>query len=412
MKRHTEQRTVRSFVRRMPTINLQPTFQRGAVWTKKQKQLLIDSILTDLDIPKIYLHELDDDDEFDEAAVDGQQRLTAITEFFNNEFPLSNQVNDIGNISVKGKRFVELTENLKDKFESYELTVITLADASLEDVEEMFLRLQNGTSLNPAEKRNAMRGEMTLFIRSIAQHKFFESCGFKNNRFTFDNIAAQMALVAISGNAKADVGNTELVKLYEKNEEFDHKSAQSKIIASTLDYLHEAFPEKTPELTKLTALSLFSIALHLRLNYSIKNMEENFGTIFHSFEVARREDLRKPIGERNDYLKMYQEACASSTTSGKSTGIRFDALLQFYLEKEPNLPLLDGQRSFTEEQRLFIFRRDKQKCQLKIKCEGKSCEWNDWHADHVIPWSKGGATTVENGQIACVECNLAKGGET
>ena len=34
---------------------------------------------------------------------------------------------------------------------------------------------------------------------------------------------------------------------------------------------------------------------------------------------------------------------------------------------------------------------------------------DDWHADHKVPYSKGGLTTVENGQVACAECNLAKG---
>jgi superfamily II DNA or RNA helicase len=34
---------------------------------------------------------------------------------------------------------------------------------------------------------------------------------------------------------------------------------------------------------------------------------------------------------------------------------------------------------------------------------------NDWHADHVIPHSKGGPTDVINGQALCPPCNLKKG---
>lgn len=33
----------------------------------------------------------------------------------------------------------------------------------------------------------------------------------------------------------------------------------------------------------------------------------------------------------------------------------------------------------------------------------------DFHADHVKAWSKGGSTTVANGQALCARCNLAKG---
>lgn len=33
----------------------------------------------------------------------------------------------------------------------------------------------------------------------------------------------------------------------------------------------------------------------------------------------------------------------------------------------------------------------------------------DWHADHMVPWSKGGATELDNGQAMCPACNLKKG---
>ena len=32
-----------------------------------------------------------------------------------------------------------------------------------------------------------------------------------------------------------------------------------------------------------------------------------------------------------------------------------------------------------------------------------------FHADHKKPWSKGGETTVNNGQALCAKCNLSKG---
>lgn len=33
----------------------------------------------------------------------------------------------------------------------------------------------------------------------------------------------------------------------------------------------------------------------------------------------------------------------------------------------------------------------------------------NFHADHVSPYSKGGTTTLQNGQALCPKCNLVKG---
>lgn len=61
-------------------------------------------------------------------------------------------------------------------------------------------------------------------------------------------------------------------------------------------------------------------------------------------------------------------------------------------------------RSFTAMQRIELFSRSGGNC--------KSCNapitLTDFHADHVIPWSKGGKTTLANGQALCRTCNLSK----
>jgi hypothetical protein len=406
MRRGTEQRTVRSFCRRMKKINLQPTYQRGAVWSKPQKQLLIDSILRDLDVPKIYLREISAD-LYEEEAVDGQQRLTAIYGFFNDEFPLSKDSDDIENQVIAGKRFSTLDEDVKDLFEAYELTVVILRNASEEEVEEMFLRLQNGTTLNAAEKRNAMRGNMKDFVRSVAQHKFFNNCGFKNHRFAHDLIASQMIRTAFEGEP-CGVKSADLVKMYERNENFDATSKEAKKITKTLDLLQEAFPEKTPELTKLTSLSLFILFSYLKENFDIKNRVTELGRWFIDFETWRKADEQRPSDERDPEMVTYQDKMSRTTDSQDSVEYRHRTLLTRVLKDIPDLVPLDPQRIFSHEQRMAIFRRDGGICQVKLKCDGAKCTWDHWHTDHKVAWSNGGETTVENGQVSCVECNLAK----
>jgi 5-methylcytosine-specific restriction endonuclease McrA len=84
-------------------------------------------------------------------------------------------------------------------------------------------------------------------------------------------------------------------------------------------------------------------------------------------------------------------------------------MLRNLLETFPMLSRKDNQRDFTYVQKLAVFRRDKGICQLRIKCNGEKLTWDDWQCDHITPWSKGGKTTVKNGQVSCASCNLSKG---
>ncbi len=83
-----------------------PTYQRGLVWTEEQRRLLIDSVFTGIDIPKLYLQKVPEGWD----CIDGQQRIRAIVGFYD------------GEIEYRTKTFQEL-DNLKSKFENYVLTI-------------------------------------------------------------------------------------------------------------------------------------------------------------------------------------------------------------------------------------------------------------------------------------------------
>lgn len=61
-------------------IKTNPAYQRnGEIWTKEKRQLLIDSILNDYDIPKLYFHLLKDEQkstksiDYEYAIIDGRR---------------------------------------------------------------------------------------------------------------------------------------------------------------------------------------------------------------------------------------------------------------------------------------------------------------------------------------------------
>lgn len=294
-------------------------------------------------------------------------------------------------------------------FDNYTLDIIVISNSDEEEVREMFLRLQNGTTLKAQEKRNAMPGKMRDFIKNLAEHKFFENCGFSNKRYTFDLVAAQMTLLELEGSL-TNIKNADLNKMYTENKEFDDNSKEAKKVKKVLDYLLKVFPEKTPELRRGNiVISLYAIASQLLNGYIISERFEDIRNWFIDFEAYRREQKDLAAEEQDTETMTYQEKISHSTDAKESIEWRHEFLLRKLFEAISDIELKDDMRSFTHEQRLAIYRKDKGMCQLKIKCNGEKCNWDNWEADHIIPHSKGGKTVVSNGQVACPACNSSKG---
>lgn len=76
-------------------IEMNPVYQReGDIWNSDKRQLLIDTIVNQFDVPKIYLHKFSqpveqDGNTYEFAVIDGKQRLTTIWAFIDGKFPLA-----------------------------------------------------------------------------------------------------------------------------------------------------------------------------------------------------------------------------------------------------------------------------------------------------------------------------------
>jgi hypothetical protein len=197
--------------------------------------------------------------------------------------------------------------------------------------------------------------------------------------------------------------------MYQENVKFNFNSPEAKKVKRVLDYLLQAFPEKTPELGRYNVISLYTLVSQLLERYVVQKRHNELANWFIEFERYRKEEDKKPEDECDQEIAVYHERIQHSTDSVDSIDWRHQFLIRTLFEAIPNIEQKDDQRLFTHEQRLAIYRRDGGKCQLKIKCNGEKCNWEKWEADHKIPWSKGGKTIVSNGQVACLACNSAKG---
>lgn len=187
-------------------IMLNPDYQRmGGVWTLEKKQLLMDSILNDYDIPKIYLHAFSREQKkangYAYAVIDGRQRLEAIWQFIEGKFTLSDdfKYQDDESIALARLGYSDIASSypkIKIKFDSFVLPVVGVDTDDQELIEDMFSRLNEAVPLNAAEKRNAIGGELVAAIREIANHDFFGRCvAFGNKRYQHREVAARLLLV-------------------------------------------------------------------------------------------------------------------------------------------------------------------------------------------------------------------------
>ena len=78
---------------------------------------------------------------------------------------------------------------------------------------------------------------------------------------------------------------------------------------------------------------------------------------------------------------------------------------KFVLDKGCEFRTIDKKRLFNPLQRIEIYERYKGICQ---NCN-KEAPWSEYAADHIFPFSKGGATETWNGQVLCQPCNSKKG---
>lgn len=187
-------------------IKLDPPYQRmGGVWTLEKKQLLIDSILNDYDIPKIYFHILSTKgnqvSQFEYAVIDGRQRLETIWDFIDGKFYLSEDFEHQRDVSIRlaGLNYNDISQKYprtKIKFDSFVLPVVGVETDDDDLIEDMFSRLNEAVPLNAAEKRNAIGGDFVRAIREITEHQFFlRKVVFTNRRYQHREVAARFLLI-------------------------------------------------------------------------------------------------------------------------------------------------------------------------------------------------------------------------
>ena len=159
-------------------LELQPDFQRNEVWSKAAQIALIDTVLRNIPIPKIYIKSIIRKEQTYRVVIDGQQRLTAILAFVENKLKL--KFSQLSFAEYNGMTFSELPEEMRNQILSYNIDFNEIFNPTDEEVRDLYARVNKYTvQLNKQELRRAdFPGEFLNLAENLSGLEFFDSCNF------------------------------------------------------------------------------------------------------------------------------------------------------------------------------------------------------------------------------------------
>ncbi|KKL80839.1 hypothetical protein LCGC14_2000730, partial [marine sediment metagenome] len=296
--------------------------------------------------------------------------------------------------------YSKLPRETQVAIDNYELNVVELLNYDDNDIRNLFRRLQSGKPLNTGEKLNAFPGSITPLMRSLAKHAIFRKVNFSLKRYKALQLVAQTFILCDYG--ITDIGARYLYEFFDNNLNADQNSRFYKQSKKMLNYMNRIITDTTcPEILKPSwFVNYFVFTKELLEKYSVTGMK---GEIYQFYK-----DFFSYIQQNKDLIlevKEFDNINRAGTNNKNSIKDRFNFMLVKFLSDYAIQPK-DLTRGFTEIQRIAIYRKDVNICQ-NPNC-GKDVPWDDYHADHKIPHSNSGPTTVDNGQVLCSNCNLAK----
>lgn len=430
-----------------------PPYQRKSVWSKDKKQALMDSLFRRYYIPKLVIREVRlSEHQTVNEIIDGQQRITTVQEFFNNQYPLPKTLIDVDK-SLPGLYYSGLDTDIRrfiDKYLKYQADVIKNIDKP-HDINhqiiatEIFWRLQQGESLNYMEVAHAQLSSLTRnFIVKYADDQtfdyenyapiddnpdkvpFFSLLNVENIRMKHLQFMARFLMIE-QGGGYADLSDRKIEEFIDNakqddgigNHEFENKP-EAIATLQTLKVFYEIFKDD-PMLDSKSGIrelsvEYFIISIYLLIRHLRK---------YYVLDEKIRTTIRKFIYDFHIRWRTFDESTdtdlltfSNRRQQGENDLETRDRILrQVFFEylKEHHIELIekDEKRAFTELERIIIYRNGKGFCQQCLR-EGKpdneaKVSWSAYQADHVIPHAKGGRTILDNGELLCNYHNQSKG---
>ena len=377
----------------------QPKYQRGYVMDDKQASKLIESILIGIPIPSIYLcEELDGTN----SVIDGQQRITSFVRYMDNEFPLRG-LEELSNLN--GKYFKDLDKADQRAIKQTSLNCIVLKKESQELKYEIFARLNQGsTKLKPQELRNCIfKGSFNDMLEDIAERNYLLKELFiaENKRKDYQEYILRFFALRNYTEYSSSLNKT-MNDYMIKHQNADEKEIDDsrRLFNSTIDIIKQVIGNN-------------AFCAYDRVNEKMSNkfsgsVYDSIAVAFSMFDnhdlIAHADEIRERINEIKANDDTYQNyTYAASGSRNRVIGrimIIYNAVANIIGKPGSG----DVKRTFSNDDKQELWHED----YICSYCGQKILSIDDAEVDHILAFSKGGETEMENAQLLHRHCNREK----
>lgn len=329
-------------------LQARPKYQREFVYDKQKQKAVIETIMKGFPISIMYWVK---NGENDYEILDGQQRTLSICEFYSN------------NVNLGEMYYANLPQDKKDVFLDYELTIYICEGTDSEKLEWFKVVNMEGLKLTNQELRNAVYAGIWL----TDAKRYFSKRACPALSLGKDYVSGRADRQEVLETVLKWISNRDGINI----EEYMAQHQNDKDAIALWDYFSEVI-----NWVRLVFPKYRSIM-----------KGQDWGVMYNRFGTEKYDS--DVFEERIKELLMDNEV-----TSQKG-------IYEYLLDgQERHLSI----RAFTNADKIKIYERQNHRC---ADC-GEQYAMTDMEADHIQPWSCGGKTTVENGQLLCKNCHKKK----
>lgn len=333
-------------------LNIRPPYQREFVYTEKQQQAVIDSILKGYPLGVLYWTQ-HSDGKMD--VIDGQQRIMSICRFVTGTtYCLDSNGNE--------QYFEGLTDAEKDRIRNYKLSVHLCLGTDEERLEWFRVINTVGEKLNQQELRNAV----------------YTSPWLTHAKRSFSAINCPVSTIA-EPYVKGSPIRQELLETFLKwKSEGDINVYMAKCSSEQGD---------------ATELLTYAMNLTRWIERSFPTYRKEMKGVDWGFLYNNFKDVEINPVELEEQIKSLM---ADEDVSKKS------GVYAYVLTGEEKFLSI---RAFTDKMKREAYERQEGICALS----GEKMDIKLMEADHIVAWSQGGKTTLDNCQMISKKLNRIKG---